>query len=105
MAVDALYPHITSDAGQSPRLSWHPRVRVAQIAMDYIAHGWSAEEMCRQYPHLQPSEVHTALAYYYDHRQQIDNEIQQETDAVKQSRSASPVSPFAALRSRGERGA
>ncbi len=38
-----------------------PRIRVAQIIMDYIFHGMSPEEICRQYPHLKPAEVHAAF--------------------------------------------
>jgi hypothetical protein len=43
--------------------------------MDYLAHGWSAEEMCRQHPYLTPAEAHAAMAYYYDHAEEIDQEI------------------------------
>jgi uncharacterized protein (DUF433 family) len=35
--------------------------------MDYQVHGWSPDEMCRQYPYLRPAEVHADMAYYFDH--------------------------------------
>jgi hypothetical protein len=78
MAVEVTYPHIEKPAGEPARLKRIPRVRVAQIAMDYLAHGWSAEEICRQHPHLRPAEVHAALAYYFDHRDEIEGEVHQE---------------------------
>jgi hypothetical protein len=53
--------------------------------MDYLAHGWSADEICRQHPGLLPAEVHAALAYYFDHRDEIEQEIQQEVEQVEQS--------------------
>jgi hypothetical protein len=44
------YPHVVKHDGESARLQRVPRVHVAQIAMDYIAYGWSPDEMCRQHP-------------------------------------------------------
>src|SRR5215469_17557173 len=64
MSVKLAYPHIQKDACESARLSRVPRVRVAQIVMDYLTHGWSADEICRQHPFLKPAEVHAALTYY-----------------------------------------
>ena len=75
MEPELTYPHIDAAVGKSPCLRRLPRIRVAQIAMDYLAHGWSAEEMCRQHPALKPAEVHAAMAYYFDHQAEIDREI------------------------------
>jgi len=52
MTQAVLYPHIEKPEGQSARLQRVPRIRVAQIVMDYLAHGWSADEICRQHPYL-----------------------------------------------------
>jgi uncharacterized protein (DUF433 family) len=60
------YPHIVKKAGLPACLADWPRIRVAQIVADHLGHGWSAEEILRQYPHLAPAEVHAALAYYFD---------------------------------------
>lgn len=49
MPLEVAYPHITKPDGQPARLQRFPRVRVAPIVLDYLANGWSAEEMCR--PH------------------------------------------------------
>ena len=89
MSVD---PHIEKPAGESARLQRVPRVRVAQIVMDYLAHGWSVEEMCRQHPYLTPAEAHAAMAYYFDHQQEIDEEIAGELKEVQQLRAAAPPS-------------
>ena len=69
------YPHIIKEDGKTARLENHPRVRVAQIVMDYLAYGWSADEIHRQHPHLALAEVHAAMGYYYDNQAQIDAEI------------------------------
>lgn len=96
MGIQTLYPHIEASPGESPRLTRLPRVRVAQIAMDYLGYGWSVEEICRQHPNLTPAETHAAMAYYFDHQSQIDAEILSETDAVSRDRAVWPVSPFLA---------
>ncbi|MFL5244322.1 MAG: DUF433 domain-containing protein [Gemmataceae bacterium] len=50
--IAAIYPHIVKEAGQPARLEKHARTRVATIVMDYLAYGWSPDEICRQHPHL-----------------------------------------------------
>jgi hypothetical protein len=86
--------HVEKPAERPARLARLPRIRVAQIVMDYLAHGWTAEDVCRQYPHLMPAEVHAAMTYYYDHRAEVDAEIREELDAVRAARTAAPVTPF-----------
>ena len=104
MSVETTYPHIETSLGQPARLARLPRIRVAQIAMDYLAHGWSTDEMCRQHPYLLPAEAHAAMTYYFDHQQEIDREILQELDEVEQSRKQTPISPLAMrLKAQGRR--
>jgi uncharacterized protein (DUF433 family) len=102
MATPVSYPHIEAPGGQPARLQRVPRVRVAQIVADYLAYGWSAEEMCRQHPYLKPAEVHAALAYYYDHADEIDAEVRAEAEQAERDRQAAPRSPlFHRLRAQG----
>jgi uncharacterized protein (DUF433 family) len=94
MAGGLTYPHIEKQDGEPARLQRVRRVRVAQIVMDYIAHGWTAEEMCRQHPYLIPAEAHAAMAYYYDHQEEIDREITTEVAQAEQDRVRATPSPF-----------
>jgi uncharacterized protein (DUF433 family) len=80
--VATTYPHIVKEDAQPARLEKHPRVRVAMIVMDYLAYGWSPDEIRRQHPHLTLAEVHAAMGYYYDHQQEIDAEITEELEEV-----------------------
>lgn len=59
-----------------------------------LAHGWSAEEMCRHHPYLQLAEAHAALAYYFDHQDEIDAEIRAELQRAEAERRAAQPSPF-----------
>jgi hypothetical protein len=85
------YPHISRPAGETARLDKHPRIRVAQIAADHLGNGWSAEEILRQYPHLTAAEVHAALGYFYDHREEIEAELASEVAAIEAADKASPT--------------
>jgi Protein of unknown function (DUF433) len=84
MASIASYPHIEKIDGQPARLSRLPRIRVSQIAMDYLDHHWTPEETVAHYPHLQLAEVYAAMTYYFDHKQAIDDEISGEQMQVAQ---------------------
>lgn len=82
MALELCYPHIEKPVDEPARLGRIPRVRVAQIVTDYLAYGWSPDEMCRQHPYLTPAEAHAAMAYYFDHQAEIDAEIRDELELV-----------------------
>lgn len=102
MTSEVIYPHIKKAEGQPARLQRIPRVRVAQIVMDYLAYGWSAEEMCRQHLYLSRSEAHAAMVYYFEHQNEIDGEIRTEWDQAQQEKSQASPSPFfVRMRARG----
>lgn len=76
MATVVTYPHIEKTEGKPARLSRLPRIRIAQLVIDYLDHHWTPEEMVVHYPHLQLAEVYAAMTYYFDHQVEIDAEIQ-----------------------------
>jgi len=53
------------------------KVKVIEVVIDKIAHGSSPEEMHFQYPHLSLSQIHAALAYYYDNQAALEAELEQ----------------------------
>jgi hypothetical protein len=102
MALELTYPHIEKLAEEPARLGRMPRIRVAQIVMDYLAYGWSPDEMCRQHPYLKPAEAHAAMAYYFDHQAEIDGEIRDELKRVDHDQEQAKDSPLRLrLRSQG----
>jgi uncharacterized protein (DUF433 family) len=94
MATELNYPYVEKREGEPARLERIPRVRIAQIVMDYLEHGWSVDEMCRQHPYLRLSEAHSAMAYYFDHQEEIHREIAEEIDQVVSERIRSARSPI-----------
>jgi uncharacterized protein (DUF433 family) len=60
--------------------------KVIQVVLDKLAYGWSAEEIHFQHPHLSLAQIHSALAYYYENKNELDAEIErqsQEAEALK----------------------
>jgi uncharacterized protein (DUF433 family) len=95
------YAHLDLDAAGGPMLSG-TRTKVLEIALDHLAHRWDAEEIQRQHPHLSLGQIHSALAYYFDHRVELDEQIAAQADEVERFRAAAGPSPVVAkLRSLG----
>jgi uncharacterized protein (DUF433 family) len=68
-------------------------VKVVEIAMDHLAHGWSAEEVHRQHPDLSLAQAHAALAFYYDHQAEFDDAIAESAATAQGLATASYDSP------------
>jgi uncharacterized protein (DUF433 family) len=47
------------------------RITVSDVAFFHLTWGWSAAEIATEY-NLSLAEVHAALTYYFDHREEID---------------------------------
>jgi len=94
VSTEVTYPHIEKPAEGPARLRNTPRVRVAQIVMDYLGYGWSVDEMCRHHPYLTRAEAHAAMAYYFDHQAEIEAEIEAELREGEEARARLPRSPF-----------
>lgn len=76
------------------------RIAVEDVALWYIEHSLPLEEICRDFQ-LSPAEVYAALAYYYDHQQEIDERVARE-EAFKLAEREKQKSPLMdLLRERG----
>lgn len=60
------------------------RVRVLDVVIWHEHKGLSADEIVSQLPSLSLADVYAALAYYYDHREEIQEEIRAERDQAEQ---------------------
>jgi len=78
------------------RVAWiaDTKVKVIEIALDKLAHGSSPEELHFQYPHLSMAQIHAALAYYYDHQEELDAEILQRLGEVNELAARQTDSPL-----------
>jgi uncharacterized protein (DUF433 family) len=51
-------------------------IKVVEVILDHVQ-GQSPEQMHADYPHLSLAQIYAAIAYYYDHQQEIDILMQQ----------------------------
>ena len=81
------YPHLHLDS--SGRAWWDgANVKVIEVEVDVLVHGSSVEEMAIQFPKLTPAMIHSALAYYYDHREKYDETLTASLDSSREKAAA-----------------
>ena len=75
--------------GGKPRIAGY-RIRVQDIAVWHEHLGMSADEIVAEYPDITLADVHAALAYYYDHRAEIQEDIRRGEQLVAEIRAQTP---------------
>ena len=68
--------------------------KVIEVVMDKLAHGWSPEEIHFQHPHLSLAQIHAAFAYYYEHQDEMDQEIIRQAEEVEKLSRETASSPL-----------
>jgi uncharacterized protein (DUF433 family) len=61
------------------------RIRVATVLTCY-RQGMNVEEILQHYPRLRPADVHDALAYAYDHLDEIESNLAADDEAAVKAR-------------------
>ena len=86
-------PHIWLD---ERGVAWvdDTNTKVAEIALDVLAHGWSPQEIHVNHPHLSLAQIHSSLAYYYDHKTVLDAQIEEGLKLVEEVRTSMGESPL-----------
>jgi uncharacterized protein (DUF433 family) len=83
--IDVIREHIEiveGAGGPQPRIAGH-RIRVQDVAVWHEKLGMSPKEIVEQHPSISLADVHAALAYYWDHRDEIENAIAEEHEFVE----------------------
>jgi uncharacterized protein (DUF433 family) len=86
------HPHIEIAA------DGHARIRgtgfkVRVLAEEHLS-GAAPGDLQRWHPHLSMAQIHSALAYYYDHKQAFDEEIAELNHFVGEMRAKQDESPL-----------
>jgi uncharacterized protein (DUF433 family) len=81
--------YITFDERGTPWLSG-TNTKVVEVILDYLAHGWSVEEIHFQHPHLSLAQIHAAFVYYYEHQAEMDAFIAQQVARIEALQKATP---------------
>jgi uncharacterized protein (DUF433 family) len=75
--------------GGRPRIDGH-RITVEDVATWHERMGMSPPEIVLAYPSITLSDVHAALAYYFENRQAIDAEIREGKAFAEELRAGQP---------------
>ncbi|MBM4089808.1 MAG: DUF433 domain-containing protein [Planctomycetes bacterium] len=71
------------------------RIRVWDVYVQHERLGKSPDEIVRAYPHLTLADVHAALAYYWDHKEEIDQQMKDADEFVAELRDSNEASSLA----------
>src|SRR5437588_10322163 len=95
------YPHIEQRADGQLWLNG-TQTKVVEVVLDRLAHHWDADEIQRQHPHLTLGQIHSSLAYYHDHQDEMDQIIEKQLQEVSRLRAQQGESILRAkLRTKG----
>jgi uncharacterized protein (DUF433 family) len=100
--VKTKYEHISIREDGAPVIVG-TTMKVVELVAEKIAYGWSPEELHFQHPHLTLGQIHSALAYYWDHAEEINQDIERRVEQVEHIRRTMKPSPLARLRRKGLR--
>ena len=75
--------------GGRPRIDGH-RITVEDVAIWHERMGMSPDEIVSAYPSITLSDVHAALAYYYENREIIDASIREGERFVAEMKAKAP---------------
>jgi uncharacterized protein (DUF433 family) len=89
------YPHIGLNQEGIPLIK-DTTLKVVELVMAQRAYGWTPEEIHINHRYLSMGQIYTALAYYWDHREALDADIQRREAYVEGLERQSPESPFVA---------
>jgi uncharacterized protein (DUF433 family) len=66
------------------------RTRVIDIVIEYEVLGRSPDEIIRSHPHLSLYQIHDALSYYYENRDELDRKMKQDLEFIKKLKEKFP---------------
>lgn len=85
MTQATAYEHIVINEAGVPLIEG-TTTKVIELVLDTLAYGWSPDEIQFQHPHLTLGQIHSALAYYWDHKEELDGDIEQRLERVEEIR-------------------
>jgi len=89
------YKHIELNENNVPIVAG-TTMKVVELVTSHLVYGWSPEELHFQYPHVALSKIYSALAYYWDHKADIDADMQRRLEFAERSCQEADPSPIVA---------
>ncbi|MBC8264374.1 MAG: DUF433 domain-containing protein [Anaerolineales bacterium] len=93
--VETQYEHVILNGDNVPVIAG-TNMKVVELVLGRMAYGWSPEEVHFQHPYLTLGQIYSALAYYWDHQEELDRDIERRLQFVDQVRRTMGSSPLVA---------
>jgi uncharacterized protein (DUF433 family) len=101
LTVATGYEHIVLNEEKVPLITG-TSMKVIELILDHKAYGWSPEELHFQHSFLTMGQIHSALAYYWDHQEELDLDIENRLKKVDEIRQTiKPSSLESRLKAKG----
>jgi uncharacterized protein (DUF433 family) len=91
--TETRYEHVVLSKEGTPFIEGTP-TKVVELVLSYLSSGSSPEELHLNYPYLSLGQIHSALAYYWDHKAELDQDIEQRLQRVNELKRTLPTSPL-----------
>ncbi len=92
-SVKTEYEHVVLDEKEVPIIAG-TNMKVIEIVLEKTAYGWSPEELHFQHPYLTLGQIYSALAYYWDHQDALDRDIERRLAFVNQTQQTIEQTPL-----------
>lgn len=79
------YDHVILNENNIPLIKG-TTMKFVELVQEMIAYGWSPEELKFQHSYLSMGQIYSALAYYADHEDELQQEIDRRLTAADMAR-------------------
>ncbi len=87
------YKHVVVDESGVPLIEG-TTMKVIELVLETHAYGWSPDELQFQHPYLTLGQIHSALAYYWDHQAELDQDMMRRLALVDDLQRHTPPAPI-----------
>jgi uncharacterized protein (DUF433 family) len=92
--VETTYEHIVLDDTGTPVIEG-ANTKVIEVVLPVRTSGITPEQLHLDLPHLSLGQIHSALAYYWDHQDELDADIRRRRDYADRMRKEHGQPPVA----------
>ncbi len=87
------YKYIELDERNVPIIAG-TTMKVVELITSVKAYNWTPEQLLENYPHLTLSKIYSALAYYWDHKEELDADMERRYQYAEKMRREAGESPI-----------
>ncbi len=91
--TETAYEHIVVDETGVPWIE-DANMKVVELVLEHQASGSTPEELHEQHPNLSFGQIYSALAFYWDHKAELDADMDRRLRRVEQLRREASPSPL-----------